>query len=282
MMERMTSEADRAARQWEAITDDNSASGEGEVGKELVAGGVKRAVRARIDQIISRNYFEDALRTGMPRRLPVPQRLYKVSIETRSRNRVATPRPDGRRNMKGYKHYCCVDTSETFVDGQVVNAARLNNIIDAATILAAFISGKTSITPTGDDLVVVLDGTSGLLKKARVDAIPGVASVAVASSIPATNVTPVGAQTGPAVSLSINQANVAGNTFLAGTRNSCPAAAPFYRAIVPKDVIIPYVPIAAYQIDWSLGNFFTRQSPLCPVTTLRLPAAWTVKRSLWS
>ena len=55
--------------------------------------------------------------------------------------------------------------------------------------------------------------------------------------------------------MAITQANQSGNKFLASPPGGA-AGAPSYRAIVPKDLAIPYVPIAAFAIDWSLGNYF--------------------------
>ena len=148
-----------------------------------------------------------------------------------------------------------VETAHTFIDGDVVHGADLNNIQDQSQIQPSAISARSPGTPLNSDYILYLSaGTT--LKKSLVSAIPtGVTSVALVSHIPGTNVSPVGPNLGPAVSLSLDQLNQSGNTFLASPPGGA-SGLPFYRAIVPKDLAIGVVAIAAFAIDWTLGNYF--------------------------
>lgn len=157
-----------------------------------------------------------------------------------------------------------IQKGDTFVDGQVVTGARLNNLIDLAQILAAFISAKpTETAPTADDYVVIFEATSSLLKKARVDAIPGVASVNLTSALAGTtivNTTP----TGPAVNIAINQVAQLKNRVLAAPDNA--TGNPTFREITARDVAVPVHVIPATLIDWSLGTTHYKQISSTPTT----------------
>jgi hypothetical protein len=54
---------------------------------------------------------------------------------------------------------------DTFADGQSVTAARLNNLVGAATINPAFVSNKSSVTPaSGDSVLLYQTGTASLAR----------------------------------------------------------------------------------------------------------------------
>jgi hypothetical protein len=60
---------------------------------------------------------------------------------------------------------------DTFADGQTLNGARLNKLVDDAVIAPEFISGKSTGTVTAAGQVVFLEQPSGVLKKATISAI---------------------------------------------------------------------------------------------------------------
>lgn len=56
-----------------------------------------------------------------------------------------------------------ISGGETFVDGQTVNASRLNNDLSSATILPAFVSAKPTTTPVTGDRALLYQASGGIL-----------------------------------------------------------------------------------------------------------------------
>lgn len=152
-----------------------------------------------------------------------------------------------------------IQTTEIFADGQTVNAARLNNVIVAASALAGIISEQGApVTPANTDQVLLLrPGSPGVLHRANVSGLPsGVTDVNAAASPAFINLVATTPSAGVRLlTLSFDAQNQ--NKVLAapadGTLNT-----PSFRALVPQDTVVPTSAIAALLIDWSLGNVFDK------------------------
>jgi len=143
---------------------------------------------------------------------------------------------------------------DTFIDGQTVTGARLNNLVDLGTVLAAFLSGKAQVTPVGADVLLLLQTSSGNLKKALISALPYVTSAGLVmpSEFSVANSPVTGAGT-----ITVTKANKNGNLVYASPDGS--TGQPAFRSLVPKDINALTVTVAASTIDWSLGQAFTKQ-----------------------
>lgn len=75
-----------------------------------------------------------------------------------------------------------IQTGTTFVDGQQVNAALLNNLANNAVILPTFISGKSNATPATTDYLVFYQVSDGALHKTQVSGIIATAFANAATS----------------------------------------------------------------------------------------------------
>jgi hypothetical protein len=158
------------------------------------------------------------------------------------------------------------NTTNTFSNGDLVDAPALNNIIDQATALDGVITDQTSVAtvdPTAD-LVLVWDSSAGTavkLRKALVSALPsGVTSVALTATP-----TSVFGPPGPAITgsgtLAVSLDNQAPNKILAGPVSGA-AVTPTFRLLTPADLPSAVViAIAALDVDWSLGSVFTKTLP---------------------
>jgi hypothetical protein len=84
-----------------------------------------------------------------------------------------------------------ISKGDTFTDGQQVTGARLNQLVDSATLLAGVITEQgalTAATVASDDLVLISDTSASALRKATVNDILGSSLPVVASSVTATSV----------------------------------------------------------------------------------------------
>jgi hypothetical protein len=147
-----------------------------------------------------------------------------------------------------------LQSGETYVDGQTVDASRLNNMINGADALPGLISGQASATPAGADEVLLLKG--GVLKRATVTAlnVAGSGVTSVAMTVPtgfAVGGSPVTTTGTLAVTLSSQTGNKVLRSAAAGG-----AATPAFRATDARDLYVASVNIAASNIDWSLGTKF--------------------------
>lgn len=142
---------------------------------------------------------------------------------------------------------------DTFADGQTVNAARLNNLVDLGDVLAGLISTKTAGTPATTDYLLYLNA-GGVLSKAQFSGLPtGVSSVGL--TLPATEFTVTGSPVTGSGTLAGAWKTQPAGTVLAGPVSGSPAA-PTFRALGPQDSVSTTVNIAASAIDWSLGSTF--------------------------
>jgi hypothetical protein len=64
-----------------------------------------------------------------------------------------------------------LQSGEVFIAGQVLTHTQLNNAINAAVIQAAFLTGKTAITPVGGDYVLFYDVSGTVLGKCTMTAL---------------------------------------------------------------------------------------------------------------
>jgi hypothetical protein len=144
-----------------------------------------------------------------------------------------------------------IQKGETFADGQIVNASRLNNLADLATILATFISDKSPIAADATDYLVVFDTSTNSLKKTPFSG--GVSSVGL--TMPGEfNV--VGSPITTTGTLAGTWKPVAKNKVLIGPASGGDAV-PTFRTLTGADIAGgTSVNIAASNIDWSLGSSF--------------------------
>jgi hypothetical protein len=142
----------------------------------------------------------------------------------------------------------------TFVDGDIVNAASLNEMVDQATALAGVIDEQTVVTATAGDEVLIVRG--GVLHKSDVIDFPsGVTSVAL-SATPASVFGVAGSPITTTGTITLSLDAQAANLFLAGP-DSGVSASPAFRAILPADTATVTI-IAAAAIDCDLGNVFSK------------------------
>ena len=161
-----------------------------------------------------------------------------------------------------------LDTTNTFADGNIVNAASLNNIIDQASALVGLISAQTidNTVTVATDYVMYYDSVAAALKRctiASLQATGGITTVSSASSktfITLVTTTPVAGERRVTVD------------FIAQTQNKVLAApadgstgAVSFRQLVPADTDI-YTSITALNVDLSQGHVFTKTLTATPTT----------------
>src|SRR5215472_4316562 len=148
-----------------------------------------------------------------------------------------------------------VASAETYVDGQTVNAARLNNMINAALAQPGIIGDRPSATPTGADQLLLLQ--SGALKRATVSAVGtsgGIGLTSVGLSMPSD----FAVANSPLVangSLNVTRVAQTGNKVMASDPSGN-SSIPTMRARDVRDSRYPTVVIAAATIDWNLATHF--------------------------
>jgi hypothetical protein len=153
-----------------------------------------------------------------------------------------------------------LDTVNTFVDGDVVNAASLNNMIDQASTLKGLILDQTPIATAVDpaaDVVLLYDASVDDLRRTLVQALPSGVTSVDATATPATvfNISVATPSTTPVIALSMDVQTA--NKVLAGPVSGA-AATPAFRVLAPSDIPIATVTVAAQTVDWSLGNTFNK------------------------
>jgi len=143
---------------------------------------------------------------------------------------------------------------DTFVDGQQVTGARLNNLVDLAVIQAALITGKAQVVPLGSDLLLFCQ--FGLqLRKCLVSSLPFCSSVGL--SMPTSeflvNSSPI---TGAGVIAVSKKAQVANTVFASP---DVVTGVPVFRKLVPNDLVAGGTsPIPAAVVDWNLALQFDK------------------------
>lgn len=149
-----------------------------------------------------------------------------------------------------------LSSGESFVDGQTVTAARLNNMINGGTVLQGFISAKSDVAPTTDDFFVYYDTASATLKKTTIAELFTVAGQV--SSISLTMPTGFGVTGSPGsgvVNLVVSLNVQSGNSILASPADGS-VGIPTFRPLTVRDVSPPSVNIASNVVDWSAGKVF--------------------------
>lgn len=168
-----------------------------------------------------------------------------------------------------------IDTTRTWLPGDSVDAAKMNEIIDQAIAEPAMISGKTTATPVAStDYVMFWDASDlSALKKCKMDAVTGVTNVAMTATpsgifdVAVTN--PTGAAS-IALSLDQQEDDANGqNTVLACPSNGT-LGNPSFRALLPKDLTNPARNIPAFLVDCLLGTVFFKQIDMTGSHTLTL------------
>jgi hypothetical protein len=153
-----------------------------------------------------------------------------------------------------------IQRGETFVDGQTVTAARLNNLVDLATAVSGLILNQSLTTVSVNDQVLIWDDATNSLKRATLAALfadaVGVTNVGLTMPTATFNVTgtnPITSTGTFAVSWDVQAAN----TTLCGPPSGT-TATPAFRALNIADITPATVPIASNTINWDLGNVFSK------------------------
>jgi len=154
-----------------------------------------------------------------------------------------------------------IDTTNTFIDGDIVHAADLNNMIDQATALIGLISAQTidnTPTPANDYVMYYDPAGAGTLKRCLINKLPsGVTSVGMtATPTSVFGVTVTTPTTAPAIALSLD--DQAPNKVLAGPATGAVNATPSFRALTPPDTAMART-LTANTIDLTLGNYWIKQ-----------------------
>jgi len=159
-----------------------------------------------------------------------------------------------------------IDTAQTFADGNTVNAAALNNMVDQATALEGIIEdqidlGGGAIDAINDELLIRDASAAGnKLRRAKISKLPvGGTVTSVAMTATPTTVFDI-AVTGPtaAVAIALTLDQQAPNTVLAGPASGTGAATPGFRTLSPADVSISSHNIPVFDIDPRLSNIFSK------------------------
>jgi hypothetical protein len=145
----------------------------------------------------------------------------------------------------------------TFIDGDTVNGALLNSIVDEGIVLSGAITEQTALVGTADptDLVQVYDVSATALRKATFSQFPSVNSVSLVmptTEFDVTNTTVAGVATLTAAW----KTTIPLQKFLASPVAS--SGAPIFRDLTAPDLTLPPVNIALATIDWSNGNLFVK------------------------
>lgn len=145
-------------------------------------------------------------------------------------------------------------SGETYVDGQTVNAARLNNMINAAIAQPGLISSKANVTPVGADSLLLLQG--GVLKKCLVSGLPSSAGTvtSVAMTVPA-GFTVSGTPVTGAGTLGLGLTGQGQNKVLRAAADGT-VGTPTFRVTDVRDLRVASLNIAANNINWDLGSHF--------------------------
>ena len=147
----------------------------------------------------------------------------------------------------------------------MVDAADLNALVDNASALVGIITEQgTAVSAVSTDQVLI--NRAGALHRANVSTLPtGVTSIAM--TVAPTSVfadpgtSPITATGTYAVSLKNQNLN---KVLVSPADGS--TAQPTFRTLVPADMTVPTVQIAAVDIDWSLGNLFAKTLTVSPTT----------------
>jgi hypothetical protein len=156
----------------------------------------------------------------------------------------------------------------SFSPGDTVDADDLNNLVDLAIALPAIIidvSHAAVNATTGDKALLV---RAGALKQADVSTFPnGVTTVTLAAT--PTSIFGVHVDAGPPdVALTLSLDNQGPHKVLAGPASG--TATPSFRTLVPADTAIDVVPITGTDVDFTLGNVFSKTLPNTTAITLTL------------
>jgi hypothetical protein len=149
---------------------------------------------------------------------------------------------------------------ETFIDGQTVTAARLNNLVDLATALNGLILDRTPLTASVvslNDQVLLWDDSTNTLGRTSVQTLiaSAVGVTSVALTMPSTSFNVTGSPITSTGTLNVAWDAQAANKVLAGPVSGG-VATPTWRLLDVQDTTISTVVIAADNINWNLGNSF--------------------------
>lgn len=148
-----------------------------------------------------------------------------------------------------------IQSGETFVDGQTVNAARLNNDLASAVILPTFVTAKAATSAVGADSIVFVRASDGLLYKTTVGQLAALGGVTSVGLTAPTGFTVAGSPVMSAGTIGLGLSAQSGNKLLASPADGT-SGTPAFRAQLPNDVNFPSVLIAAANVDWSLSDKF--------------------------
>jgi hypothetical protein len=152
-----------------------------------------------------------------------------------------------------------LEKGDTFADGQVVNAARLNNLVDLGDVLAGLISSQSLLAPPdpiSGDFLLYVTGTPPTLYKCDLSQLPQ-------------RVSSVGLDMPSGEFVVANSPITTFGTFVVGWQPNnlnkflaCPSdgsnGLPHFRRIQMQDMVLAPVAIPADIVYWNLGTTFTK------------------------
>jgi hypothetical protein len=152
-----------------------------------------------------------------------------------------------------------IQRGETFVDGQTVTAARLNNLVDLASAVTGLILDQAATTVSVNDQVLIWDDATNSLKRATLAALftDAVGVTSVGLTMPGTTFGVTGSPITTHGTIGVAWDTQSANEVLCGPPSGGDGT-PAFRALNVADVTPATVPIAATTINWDLGNVFTK------------------------
>jgi hypothetical protein len=145
----------------------------------------------------------------------------------------------------------------TFLSGQVVTADLLNNLVDQALNQPGLIGDKGGVALQTNDEVLVRDVSANQLKRATVQDVnlAGGGVVSVALLLPTGEFNVSGTPITSAGTFICTWKPVSGNKVLVSPADGS-SGSPVFRDLLPQDVWMPSVLIAAQEINWDSGYSF--------------------------
>lgn len=156
-----------------------------------------------------------------------------------------------------------IDTVKTWVPGDSVDAAGMNNIIDEAFAETALITGQTAGTPDpATDYVIFYDAAGTALKKCKVETLLGSGSLTdVDSAATPAFINLVTTTPGAGERLITLSFDAQGSNKVLAAPSDGTSGQPGFRTLVPADMTVANRDISVYTIDCSLSNVFSKTLP---------------------
>ena len=148
-----------------------------------------------------------------------------------------------------------ISKGDFFVDGQTVNGARLNNLVDQAVIQPSFVSDKSLVAPLAGDVALIYQQSSGQLRKASMPVGVQGTVTSVGLALPGSIFNVTGSPINTVGTLTGTLLNQVGNKFL-GSPSDGSSGPPAFRALGPSDMPSGMSVIGGTVVDWDLAPMF--------------------------